>query len=188
MISKRKKYSRPRRPFDKLRIKEENDLKDKYGLKNKQEIWRADSAIDKVRNLAKKLITKSEDEKQKFIEKLQKKGFRVNKLADVLTLDKEDWLGRRLQTIVFSKKLTTTPKQARQLIVHKHVMIGDRIVNIPSYQVALKEEPSVKLNILLKLLESKKSAEEKIEEEIIEGEEPGESLKDSKELNVEETN
>src|SRR3989344_9167280 len=156
-VRKRKKYSRPRRPFDKIRIEEENVLREKYGLKNKKEIWKADSAIGRIRNLAKHLITKSEEEKKAFIEKLQKKGFKINSIPDVLTLDKEDWLKRRLQTLVFSKGLTRTPKQARQLIIHKHVSIGDRIVNIPSYHVYLEEEPVIKLNIALKLNSDEKT-------------------------------
>ena len=152
---KRKQYSRPRRLFDKTRIEEENVLKEQYGLKNKREIWKADSAIARIRNLAKRLITKSDEEKRIFIERLQKIGFKVDKIADALTLDKEDWLKRRLQTIVFMKKFATTPKQARQFVAHKHVHVGGRIVNIPSYQVSLEEEPSVRLNLVLKI-ENKK--------------------------------
>ncbi len=162
----RKKYSRPRKPFDKPRINEENGLKDKYGLKNKREIWKADSAITRIRNIAKKFITKPEKEQKLFIERLQKNGFEVNNIAEVLALDKESWLKRRLQTIVVAKKLALTAKQARQLIVHKHVSIGEQIVNIPSYQVSLDEEPLVKLNLVLKIPEPKKSREEKIKEEM----------------------
>ena len=102
---------------------------------------------------------------------MQKKGFNVNSIADALALDKEDWLKRRLQTIVFSKKLSYTPKQARQLIVHKHISIGDQIVNIPSYMVSLEEEPLIKLNIVLKIKEPKKSKIEEISEDISENEE-----------------
>ena len=68
-----------------------------------------------------------------------------------------------------SRGLTTTAKQARQLIAHKHVSIGDQTVNIPSYQVSLEEEPSIKLNIVLKIKEPKKSKEEMIKEEVLEG-------------------
>ena len=164
---KRKQHSRPRRPFDKVRIEEENVLKEKYGLKNKKEIWKADSAIARVRNLAKRLITKSDEEKRTFIEKLQKIGFKVEKIADALALDKEDWLKRRLQTIIFMKKFASTPKQARQFVVHKHVSVGDRIVNIPSYQVSLEEEPSVRLNLVLQK-EKKKSKIEEIKEQVLE--------------------
>ncbi len=175
MPKKQKKtYSRPRKPFDKPRIEEENELREKYGLKNKREIWKADASIRRIRSLAKDLITKSEEEKQAFIERLKARGFGVNSIADTLSLNKEDWLKRRLQTMLHSKRLTTTPKQARQLIVHKHVSVGGRIVNIPSYMVSLEEEPSVKLNLVLKIKEHKKSKEEKIkeameEEKIIEG-------------------
>lgn len=163
----RKKYSRPRKPFDKIRIEEENILREKYGLKSKREIWKADSAIARIRNLAKKLITKSDEEKKIFIEKLQKIGFKVEKIADALALDKEDWLKRRLQTIVFMKKLANTPKQARQFVSHKHVSVKDRIVNIPSYQVSLEEEPLVKLNLVLKK-ETKRNKIEDIKNEILE--------------------
>lgn len=165
---KRKKYSRPRKPFDKTRIEEENIIKEKYGLKNKREIWKAESSIGKIRNLAKQLITGSNEEKKLFIAKLQKRGFNVENIAEVLTLNKEDWLKRRLQTIVFTKKLTNTPKQARQLVTHKHVSIGDNRINIPSYQVSLEEEPMVKLNLSLKITEPKKPKIEEIKEEVLE--------------------
>lgn len=162
---KRKKYSRPQKPFDKTRIQEENILKDKYGLKNKKEIWKADAAIGRIRNLAKQLITKSEEEKQAFVEKLKTKGFTVNNIADSLALDKEDWLKRRLQTLVFTKKLARTLKQARQLVAHKQVSIGNRIINIPSYQVRLEQESQIKLNIVLKMPKNLKKESEKTEPE-----------------------
>src|SRR3989344_4849233 len=167
MKKQQKKYSRPNRPFDKTRIEEENLLREKYGLKNKKEIWKADAAISRVRNLAKRLITASKEEQKKFVDKLSKKGFKVESIADSLALNKEDWLKRRLQTIVYLKKLTNTPKQARQLIVHKHVSVGDQIINIPSYQVRLEEEGQVQLNIALKIPEPKKDKLEKIKEEIL---------------------
>ena len=170
MKKQRKKYSKPRRPFDKVRIDEDNILKEKYGLKNKREIWKADAAIGRIRNLAKQLITKPEEEQKAFVERLQKKGFQVESIADSLALDKEDWLKRRLQTIVYSKKLTTTAKQARQFVTHKHVVVGKRIINIPSYQVSLEEEPNIKLNIVLKTQKPKTKTEE-IKEQVKENSE-----------------
>jgi len=168
MKKQKKKYSRPQKPFDKTRIEEENVLKNKYGLKNKKEIWKADAAISRIRNQAKGLITGSNEDKKGFVEKLKKKGFKVGSIPDILGLNKEDWLKRRLQTVVHKSGLTNTPKQARQFITHKHVSIGDQIVNIPSYQVDLDEEPLVKLNIVLKNPEKKKSKMEEIEEEVLE--------------------
>jgi len=168
VIRRRKKYSRPRKPFDKPRIEEENILREKYGLKSKREIWKADASIGRIRNIAKQLITSSEDKKKSFIEKLQKQGFKVESIADSLGLNKEDWLKRRLQTILVVKKLVSTPKQARQLIAHKHVSIGEQIVSVPSYVVSLDEESHVKLNIVLKIKETKKSKIEEIKDEIVE--------------------
>lgn len=180
MKKQKKKYLRPRRPFDKKRIEEENLLVEKYGLKNKLEIWKADAAIRRIRNLAKELITKSEEDKKNFIKRLQSRGFKVDKIADVLALNKEDWLRRRLQTVLFNRGLTSTPKQARQLIVHKHVSIGKQTVNIPSYMVKLEEESDISLNIVLKTAKPK-SKEEKIKEEI-------QKEREDSELNVIEEN
>ncbi|MBR9704001.1 30S ribosomal protein S4 [Candidatus Pacearchaeota archaeon] len=163
MIRKHKKYSKPRKLFDKTRIEEENILKERYGLKNKKEIWKADASIARIRNQAKKLITADEEDKKKFVEKLQKQGLGVESIADSLGLNKEDYLKRRLQTIVHVKKLVNTPKQARQLISHKHVSIGDQVVSIPSYKVSLEEEPDVRINISIKLKDEKKE-KGKIEE------------------------
>ena len=69
---KRKRYSRPRKIYDKIRIEEENVLVKKYGLKNKREIWKAGAAIEKIRRQAKLLLTKTEQEQKKFIDKLNK--------------------------------------------------------------------------------------------------------------------
>jgi small subunit ribosomal protein S4 len=168
MKRQHQKYERPRRPFDKQRIEEEDALVEKYGLKNKREIWKAEAAIARIRNQAKKLIVGTDEQKQAFIARLQKKGFKVEKIADVLSLDKEDWLKRRLQTMVHAKGLTTTAKQARQFIVHKHVSVGDRIVNIPSYQVAVDEEPLISLNIVLKQPPVSKDTLQEIKEEMLE--------------------
>ncbi|MAH06781.1 30S ribosomal protein S4 [Candidatus Pacearchaeota archaeon] len=166
MKKQSKKYSKPRRPFDKARIDEENTLREKYGLKNKKEIWKADAAIGRIRNQAKGLITASEEEKQEFVDRLQKRGFSVESIAGALALNKEDILKRRLQTIVHVKKITTTAKQGRQLITHKHIAIGDQIVNIPSYHVGLEEEGMVKSDIVLKIKSPEKSKVEKIKEEV----------------------
>lgn len=146
---KHKKYKKPRRPFDKIRIEEENSLIKKYGLKNKREIWKAESAIDKIRKQAKLLLTKSAEEQDKFIAKLKKQGFQVESIADLLALDKEDYLKRRLQSIV-ARKLASTLKQARQFITHKHIAIGSKVVNIPSYIVPIEKEDKIELVLVRK--------------------------------------
>ena len=64
-------------------------------------------------------------------------------LEDVLALETEDVLERRLQTQVHKKKLSNSLKHARQLIVHGHIAINDRRVTIPSYKVSLEEERGI---------------------------------------------
>jgi small subunit ribosomal protein S4 len=63
----------------------------------------------------------------------------------VLNLQVTDLLSRRLQTIVQRNLYFKTPYQARQAIVHGHVMIGDRVVTIPSYTVKIDEESMIHL-------------------------------------------
>jgi small subunit ribosomal protein S4 len=144
MKRKHKIYSKPKRPFDKQRILEEAEIKKKFGLKNKKEIWTAESKIKKFREKAKKLISAGIDEQQKLFDQLNKIGLNVNTIGDVLALEKKDYLQRRLQTIV-SEKFKMTPKTSRQLITHKHVLINDKVVNSPSYLVSVQEEPNIKL-------------------------------------------
>ena len=146
MIRKQhKKYTSPRKLFDKTRIDEENTLLKKYGLKNKREVWKADYQVNKIRNQAKALITASAAEQREFIDRLALKGLvkPSAQIDDVLALTKEAMLERRLQTVVFQKKIVKTPKQARQLITHRHIMINNNIITVPSYFVNLEEEKKI---------------------------------------------
>jgi small subunit ribosomal protein S4 len=155
---KHKKYSRPRRIYDASLIKEENELIKKYGLKNRKEVWRASFAVEKIRNLAKKLITADEKEKNDFVEKQTKKGFKVSSIADVLGLNKEEYLKRRLQSILVEKGLAKTHKQARQFITHKHIKLKGHFINSPSHLTTLEEETSIE--ITLSIPEKKEITEE----------------------------
>ncbi len=155
---KKKKYNKPRNMYSSARIEEESKLIEKYGLKNRKEIWKADAAIRRIREQAKDMITASQEEQKELFDKLRKIGFSVEKIADILALDKEDWLKRRLQTIVYEKKLAETPKQARQFITHKHVKVGNKVVNVPSYIV--KEEEVDKIEVAKKNKKKVKGGEE----------------------------
>jgi len=146
-IRKHKLYSRPQKPFDKTRIEEENVIITSYGLKNKKEIWKAEAAVARIRRRAKKLITANLEEQQELFKKLKRIGLKAETIPDVLALDKKDWLDRKLQSIVFKKKLATTPKEARQLIVHKKISVEGHIVNQPSYLVETKQEGKIELAV-----------------------------------------
>ena len=152
---KRKKYSKPKKLYDKQRIEEENVLVKKYGLKNKREIWKAKSVISKIRRRAKNLIGKSDSEQAEFFNKLHKNGFKVETIADVLALNEEDLLKRRLQTFVFKKGLANSPKQARQLIVHKHIAVGGDVVNAPSFVATTDLEDKIEFKVGREVKESK---------------------------------
>ncbi len=156
MKRKHKTYSKPKRPFDKVRIEEEAEIKKEFGLKNKREIWKADARIKSIRERAKKLISSDEKEQKDLFEKLKKIGLEVNSIADVLSLNKEDYLKRRLQTVVVNKKLATTTKSARQLITHKRILVDGKIVNSPSYIVPVELEKKIFLK------EKRKKEAEKI--------------------------
>ncbi|MFA5061214.1 MAG: 30S ribosomal protein S4 [Candidatus Pacearchaeota archaeon] len=140
---KRKKFSKPRKLYELERINLENEIVKRYGLKNKKEIWKAKSAISRFRKRAKKLIGEEVEKQQKFFEKLKKMGFNVSNISDVLALTEENLLERRLQTFVFKKKIANTPKEARQLIVHKRVLVNGNVVNIPSYIITKELENSI---------------------------------------------
>jgi small subunit ribosomal protein S4 len=149
----KKTVETPSHPWQGDRIKEENDICRKYGLKNKREVWKVKTMLKKIRGQARHLQGRSADDKQAQIEKLhlfqrlKKLGFLHGegdeRLDDVLGLTLDVILARRLQTIVYLKGLCNTPKQARQFIVHGHIGIGGRKVTIPSYFVTSSEEGSV---------------------------------------------
>lgn len=143
------KYARPRMPWKQARIEEERALMKEYGLKNKSEIWKLSSQMKRFADQAKKLIAatgpQAEKERMQLIQKLCRLGLvqKTAKLDDVLGLTLKNFLDRRLQTIVLKKGLATTPKQARQFIVHEHIAIANKKITSPSYLVLVDEEPKV---------------------------------------------
>lgn len=145
MKRKHKIFSRPKRPFDKARIDEEAHIKKDFGLKNKKEIWKADAKIKSFREKAKKLISADEKEQKLLYDRLKKIGIEVHSIADILSLDKKDYLKRRLQTLVHKKRIASTPKLARQLIVHKKILVDGKIVSRPSYIVETELEGKIDL-------------------------------------------
>jgi small subunit ribosomal protein S4 len=145
----RKKYETPRFRWRKDILQEELKLLGQYGLRNKHELWRHKTTLSKTRGIARSLIGKAPEEREKMenelLTKLKKIGIlqETAVLDNVLDLTIEDILERRLQTIVFRKGLARTSYQSRQLITHGHITIGDRRVTIPGYVVSKEEEPQI---------------------------------------------
>ncbi len=146
----RAKFERPSHPWEAERIKTENELLKKYGLKNKKELWRSQFTLRRFRQRARELQARvrtgdkqAEKEREQLLGRLGRLGLlplEGTTLDDVLALDVEALLSRRLQTLTFLKGLAFTPRQARQFIVHGHVSISGRRVTIPGYLVSRQEE------------------------------------------------
>ncbi|MDX1596254.1 MAG: S4 domain-containing protein, partial [Nitrosopumilaceae archaeon] len=77
-----------------------------------------------------------------------------------------DLLARRLQTIVLKKLGFKTPYQARQAVVHGHIMIKDRVIDIPSYTVTVDEEEGIKFSPESKIPEVLQKSEDKKSEPV----------------------
>lgn len=143
----RKKYARPKKPYDKARIESERKVKENFGLRRKKEIWRAEGIVRNFRRRARDLQAKPNQQAEKeLLERLNKLGIHVKKLDDVLQIGLDEILSRRLQTIIFKKGLANSMKHSRQLIVHGHVMIDDRKIFWPSYIVEKNSEGKISLS------------------------------------------
>ena len=154
------KFSRPRtltptHPWKQAWIDEELDLKERYGLKKvggMREIWREKSALRRHRNQAMKLIGRVDSteghyakEKEQLLNSLTKKGLLQTgaDVGDVLEINVEHMLSRRLQSVVYYKGLAPSMRAARNLIVHGHICIGDQRMTVPGYHVLKEEEDSL---------------------------------------------
>ena len=145
-----KHYNTPSHPWQKTRIEEERNLTHQYGLKSKKEIWKADTKVREMRRQARKLTAKaSEDQAQKektlLLNKLNRLGMLEQgaALEDVLRMSPENILDRRLQTQVYLQGLSSTVKQARQLIVHGHISVEGAVNRVPGMLITKTQEKNI---------------------------------------------
>ena len=147
----RKVWKKPKRPLNYDLKMDELKTLGTFGLKTKQELWKTQTELSRVRLQARSLLALRQEERKRkepiLIQSLTKIGLvgESSTLDDVLNLQVNDLLARRLQTIVQKNLFFKTPYQARQAIVHGHVMIGDDIITIPSYVVKTEEETKIHL-------------------------------------------
>ncbi|MEM3737698.1 MAG: 30S ribosomal protein S4 [Candidatus Bathyarchaeia archaeon] len=145
----RRKFGTPRHPWREGVLAEELNLVGLYGLRNKRELWRHKTELTRYRNIARSLLGMPPEKRQRLenelLTKLNRLGLvKENSTAeDVLDLTVQNILDRRLQTMVYRAGLAKTPHQARQLITHRHIAIGGRMVTSPSYLVSREEEELV---------------------------------------------
>jgi len=146
--SNTKFYETPNHPYQGERIGEESGLVTQYGLKNKEEFWRAQSELRGYRREARELLGQADvgdEEASEFLTRLKRLGILDDQdtLDDVLRLEVTDVLERRLQTVAYRKGLGNTPEQARQFIVHGHITVDGARVQTPSKKVAVEEESAI---------------------------------------------
>ena len=147
----RRVWKKPKNPLNYNLMMDELKTLGTFGLKTKRELWKARTNLSKLRHQARSLLALRQEVRNEkepvLINSLSKIGLvdKNSTLDDILNLQVTDLLSRRLQTIVQRKLYFKTPYHARQAIVHGHIMIGDRIVTIPSYVVKIDEESKIHL-------------------------------------------
>ena len=147
----RRVWKKPKRPLNYDLMMDELKILGTFGLKTKRELWKTQTELSRVRLQARSLLALRQEERERkepiLIQSLSKIGLvdQNSTLDDVLNLQVNDLLSRRLQTITQKKLFFKTPYQARQAIVHGHIMIGDSVVTIPSYVVKTEEETKISL-------------------------------------------
>ena len=142
----------PRRPFEKERLDRELKLVGEYGLKNKREVWRVQLTLAKIRKVARTLLTLDETDPKRIFEgqALLRRLNRLGLLSETeqqlefcLNLDISKFLVRRLQTRVFQAGMAKSLHHARVLIKQRHVSVGKRMVDVPSFMVRLDSEKHI---------------------------------------------
>ena len=147
----RRVWKKPKRPLNYDLMMDELKTLGTFGLKTKKELWKTQTELSRVRLQARSLLALRQEERERkepiLIQSLSKIGLvdQNSTLDDVLNLQVNDLLSRRLQTMAQRKLFFKTPYQARQAIVHGHIMIGDSVVTIPSYVVKTEEETKIRL-------------------------------------------
>ena len=148
----RKTSQPPRRPFEKERLDAEMKLIGEYGLKNKREIWRVNLQVAKIRSAARELLKMDEHEPKRIFEgaallrRLHRYGILPegqNQLDYVLSLTVNNFLERRLQTLVFKLGFAKSIHHARILIKQRHIRVGSQLVDVPSFLVRVENQKSI---------------------------------------------
>ena len=146
----RKKYISHKKRWDKSTIVAEADLVRNYALKNKKEIRKIEFLVKKYKTIAKQLNRLSNasqsQEGQAFLNKMKSSGIlpqSAQTLDEVLDISVTDFLERRLSNVVYKLKLAKSPSQARQFVVHKHIVVNGKVIDSPSYLTSISEMENI---------------------------------------------
>lgn len=143
----RRKYETPSQMWDPERIKTEHDFRDRYGLNSLHELWVLESELRRIRKNAREVPAGRAKESvgKDIIARLSRYGIVRGDatLDDLLVINLDALLERRLQTLVFKKGLAKSEKQARQLITHGLIAINGRRSSSPGRLVLEREETGI---------------------------------------------
>ncbi|KAJ3700041.1 hypothetical protein LUZ61_003746 [Rhynchospora tenuis] len=152
-----KTFKKPRRPYEKERLDSELKLVGEYGLRCKRELWRVQFSLSRTRNAARELLTLDEKNPRRIFEgeallrRMKRYGLldeTQDKLDYVLALTVENFLARRLQTIVFKTGMAKSIHHARVLIRQRHIRVGRQVVNIPSFMVRTDSQKHIEFSLM----------------------------------------
>ncbi|KAL5706917.1 40S ribosomal protein S9-2 [Ranunculus cassubicifolius] len=151
-----KTFKKPRRPYEKEQLDAELKLVGEYGLRCKRELWRVQYVLSRIRNNARNLLTMDEKNPRRIFEgkallrRMNRYGLldeSQNKLDYVLALTVENFLERRLQTLVFKSGMAKLIHHARVLIRQRHIRVGRQVVNIPSFMVRVDSQKHIAFSL-----------------------------------------
>ncbi len=181
----RRVWRKPKRPLNYELLEQELKTVGTFGLRTKRELWKTNTELSRIRHQARSLLALRQEVREEKEPILMKSLARIGlvssdaTLDDVLNLNVDNLLSRRLQTIVSKKFEFKTPYQARQAVIHGHIMIGERKIDIPSYTVTVGEEDGIHFtpeSKIPEMLEKTKSEPEAVEKPAEAVEKPAEAV------------
>jgi len=123
-----------------------------WTVAKKREIWRTQLILAKIRAEARLLLTKDEQDSKRIFEgnallrRMVRYGLLTEeeqKLDFVLQLTTQRLLERRLQTKLFKQGLAKSVHHARVLLRQRHVRVGRRMCNVPSFMIRTRSEKNI---------------------------------------------
>lgn len=133
--------------WNSARIQREHELKSKYGLKNLRELWILNSELRRIKQNVRNVLAGRASEKvgKEIIARLSRYNVVKNDATpdDLLVVDVEALLERRLQTVVFRKGLAKSLRQARQLVAHGLISVNGKRLSSPGHLVLASEESAI---------------------------------------------
>lgn len=133
-----------------MKIDEQDIMNDKEKIKKqeKKAVLRAKKLSEYGKQLAEKQKVKHMyGVRERQFKRFFKLAFKSKKATGNILLS---LLERRLDNVLYRLKLATTRRQARQIIVHGHVLVNNRKIYSPSYVVSVDDIISLASNVASK--------------------------------------